>query len=305
VPTTREHTFVPSSYAVVRLEELDCIAKIRADLIQCYQPVNSEELFAVERLALARQSLLRLARMETGMYTAFLNESLDPEGRPLSLLQPELVYDKDVTAAQNRNFLVVEGFRRINKGSTDLALFLRFQAQTERLYRRAIEEFERIRALRDVLPNDTLVDPAPPPPVMDYVPFRSPIEDQPMTEPTPDASPEPAEPPSPSRPTRRKPAAAKSRRRHSPRHVAVHNAQRHFAEIANVFPGVGRKQQQIGALTSLDGAHSVQLTQRRRAIPCGGNNRVQRGNSGLHQQFRLADRVATARCQRDRYSRRE
>jgi hypothetical protein len=265
VPTTREHIFVPSSYAVVRLEELDCIARLRADLIQCYQPVNSEELFALERVALARQSLLRLARMEGGMYTSCLNESLDPEGRPLSLLQPELVYDKDVTAQQNRNYLVVEGFRRINKGSNDLALFLRFQAQAERLYRRAIEEFERIRALRDVLPNDTLVDPAPPPPVMDYVVFKSPEKEQPIEAPAPEpAEPEPVEPPS--RPSRRKPAAVQSRRPRSPHHVAVHNGQRHFAELANVFPGVSRKQQQIGASRHGQCSLSARYTEAKRTI---------------------------------------
>jgi len=302
VPTTREHTFVPSSYAVVRLEEFDCIAKIRADLIQCYQPVNSEELFALERVALARQSLLRLARMESGIYTACLNESLDPDGRPLSLLQPELVYGKEVTAQQNRNYLVVEGFRRINKGTSDLTLFLRFQAQTERFYRRAIEEFERIRALRDVLPNDTLVDPAPPLPEMDYTAFNSPVEDEPFAEPAPEpaepAEPEPVDPPAPPRPSRRKPPAAKSRRR-SPHRVAANQAQRHSTPSANVLPDIRRKQRQIGALPGLNRAHSVPFTQRRPAIPRSRHNRL------VHQQFGLAGRVATARCQRGRCPRRE
>ena len=56
---TRKHGFTASSFDVVRLEELDAVAKLKADLIACYQPVNSQELFAVERIALAQHSLLR------------------------------------------------------------------------------------------------------------------------------------------------------------------------------------------------------------------------------------------------------
>ena len=41
------------------------------------------------------------------------------------------------------------------------SLFLRYQAQAERHYRRAVEEFERLKALRgelpDDLPNETLM----------------------------------------------------------------------------------------------------------------------------------------------------
>ena len=40
-------------------------------------------------------------------------------------------------------------------------LFLRYQAQTERLYRRAIEEFNRLKALRHELPNEPILDTQP------------------------------------------------------------------------------------------------------------------------------------------------
>ena len=45
-------------------------------LIHIYQPVNSQELWAIERLALAQQALDRCSRAEVGMYTACLNLSL-------------------------------------------------------------------------------------------------------------------------------------------------------------------------------------------------------------------------------------
>lgn len=80
---TRKHGFTASTFAVVRLEDLQEIA--------AYQPVNSQELFAVERMALA------------------------------------------------------EGFHRLARQANSWSLFLRYQAQAERLYRRAVEEFEGLK----------------------------------------------------------------------------------------------------------------------------------------------------------------
>jgi hypothetical protein len=47
----RKHGFTASTFAVVRLEDLHEVAHLRADLIAVYQPVNSQELFAIERVA--------------------------------------------------------------------------------------------------------------------------------------------------------------------------------------------------------------------------------------------------------------
>jgi len=149
----RKHSFNPANFTVLRLEDLAEVANRRADLIECYQPVNSQELWAIDRLALAQQALDRCSRAEAGMYTACLNESLDPDGRPLRLMYLEMVEDIDVLREQNRNFILWEGFTRLMRQSQDVLVFLRIQAQTERLYRRAAEDFERIRKLRKELPN--------------------------------------------------------------------------------------------------------------------------------------------------------
>jgi hypothetical protein len=69
--------------------------------------------------------------------------------------------DNEITKAQNRNYLFAEGFHRLNKYSNSFTLFLRYQAQTERLYRRAIEEFQRLKALRHELPNEPVIDTQP------------------------------------------------------------------------------------------------------------------------------------------------
>jgi hypothetical protein len=52
---SRKHGFTASTFAVVRLEEIDEVAKLREDAIAIYQPPNSQELFAIERIALAPQ----------------------------------------------------------------------------------------------------------------------------------------------------------------------------------------------------------------------------------------------------------
>jgi hypothetical protein len=159
----RKHGFAASTFAVVRLEDLQEVANLRDDLIAVYQPVNSQELFAVERMALAQQAILRAARLEAGLFTSCLNEALDSTGDPVILMSPELAGDGDIeiTRAQNRNYALGEGFRRCVQQSSSWSLLIRYQAQAERHYRRAVEEFERLRALRQELPNGPIFDPNP------------------------------------------------------------------------------------------------------------------------------------------------
>jgi hypothetical protein len=90
---SRRHGFTPSTFAVVRLEGLQDIAHLNDDLLAVYKPVNSQELFAVERIALAQQALLRAARLESGLFTTCLNETLDSADQPMLLMSPELAGD--------------------------------------------------------------------------------------------------------------------------------------------------------------------------------------------------------------------
>jgi hypothetical protein len=154
----RRHGFTASTFAVVRLEDLNEVANLLADLTAVYQPVNSQELFALERVALAQQTLLRAARLESGLFTTCLDQALD-SGDPIIPMTPDLAGDGDIeiTRAQNRNYALASGFHRMASQSNSWSLFLRYQAQAERLYRRAIEEFERLRALRPVLPNEPIL----------------------------------------------------------------------------------------------------------------------------------------------------
>jgi len=158
---SRKHGFTASMFAVVRLEELDALTNLRADAIAVYQPVNSQELFAVERIAVAQQALLRCSALEAGLHTSAMNETVTPGGLSPNVLSEELTRDIQVTRAQNRSLCLAIGFQRIGGKSDAWTLFLRYQAQTERLFRRAIEEFDRLKALRTELPNEPIADPDP------------------------------------------------------------------------------------------------------------------------------------------------
>jgi hypothetical protein len=159
----RKHGFTASSYAVVRLEDLNEVANLKDDLVAFYQPVNSQELFAVDRIALAQHALLRAARLESGLFTTCLNSCYDPFGEPMVLMNEELAGNGDIeiTRAQNRNYLLGEGFHRMASKSNSWSLCLRYQAQTERHYRRAVEEFDRLKALRAETPNEPISEPQP------------------------------------------------------------------------------------------------------------------------------------------------
>jgi len=160
----RSHGFTASTFAIVRLEDLNQVAHLTADLIALYQPVNSQELFALERIALTQQALLRAARLESGLFTTCLDQALDRSGDPVIPMSQDLVGDGDIeiTRAQNRNYALGEGFHRMARHSNSWSLFLRYQAQAERHYRRAVEEFERLRAQGAAAPSRGLLTPPRP-----------------------------------------------------------------------------------------------------------------------------------------------
>ena len=139
---SRQHGFTASHFAVVRLEDLQEVAHLCADLIAVYRPVNSQELFAIERIALAQQAMLRIAHLEGGLLTTCLNEALDTSGRLFIAMSQQLVGDGDVTItqAQNRAYALAEGFHRMttSKVSNTWPLFMRYKVLTEREYRWAL-----------------------------------------------------------------------------------------------------------------------------------------------------------------------
>jgi hypothetical protein len=153
-----KHGFTGSTFAVVRFEDIQEIGNLKADAVACYRPVNAQEMFAVERIALAQHKMLRGHRLESGMLTYAFDRTLTRQGVPFHGLDPDMLEgDIPVTRAQNRNYAVAEGLCDLIMRSRDpLSLLLRYQAQAEREYRRAIEDFERLKALRPEFPNEPI-----------------------------------------------------------------------------------------------------------------------------------------------------
>ena len=163
----RTHGFTASTFTVVRLEELDEIARLKHDLLAVYQPVNSQELFALEQMALAQQTMFRAARLESGIFTTCLDMALNDDGTPFTPMSPELIGDCDlsldieIARAQNRNYALADGFHRLARKDNTFPLLLRYKVQTERLYRRAVEEFDRLKRLRPELPKEPILEVQP------------------------------------------------------------------------------------------------------------------------------------------------
>ncbi len=179
--TQAQHRFEPAGFSAIRAEDSDEVATLRADLIAVYQPVNSQELHAVERIALAQHSINRSYRIEAGLVTCGLEEALELPAEPRILKNPELTRGITVSRGQNHNYWMAFGFHRMNRLNKDWPLLLRYQAQAERLFRRAIEEFERLRKLREVFPAQDLLEVGP--------------EPEPEPAPQPEPTPETIQPP--------------------------------------------------------------------------------------------------------------
>jgi hypothetical protein len=74
--TPASHPFNPDPFAIVRIEDSAHIAALVADAIATYQPINSQERFAVERIALAQHSMLRMYTLEAGFFTNCLDHAM-------------------------------------------------------------------------------------------------------------------------------------------------------------------------------------------------------------------------------------
>ncbi|HWE51710.1 MAG TPA: hypothetical protein VG273_18090, partial [Bryobacteraceae bacterium] len=150
-----KHVFRGSSYAVVRLEELSEVGNLKADAVACYRPVNGQELFAVEYIAVCQQRMLRGARLECGLFTTALDYCLEQDGRTFRPMSENTVGNGDIeiTRAQNRNFAAGEGMRRMVNESEVWSVMMRYQVNAERQYRRAVEDFDRLKRLRPEMPN--------------------------------------------------------------------------------------------------------------------------------------------------------
>jgi hypothetical protein len=150
-----KHGLAASRFTVVRVEDPAQLQELRANLLHCYRPVNTQEIEALDCMARAQFSMRRAAQLEASLFTTSINDAwADPRVR----MEPELEQNISVSVDQNRGFYLAEGIRMLAKESNGLSLLLRYQAHAERQYRRALEEFERLKKLRAEMPNEPISD---------------------------------------------------------------------------------------------------------------------------------------------------
>jgi len=132
---------------------------------------------------------------------------------PFILNRSELANGIDIPLEQHRAYWLAFGFNSFTRQSNIAATFLRFQAQAERLHRRAVEDFHRLLKLRDQLPPEQYEDPiepkiepnpTPQPAENTAAPVAGPPIPQPANEPA--AYPPQAPPPAPAHNAEPRPA---------------------------------------------------------------------------------------------------
>jgi hypothetical protein len=197
----RKHPFNPDPFAIVRIEDRAAIATLVADAIATYQPINSQERSAVERIALAQHSTLRMDALEAGFFTNCLDQAMAGPADPNILNRSELATGIEISLDQHRAYWLAFGFNCFTRQSKTAATFLRFQTQAERLHRRAVDDFHRLLKLRGQLPPEKYEDPiepkiepiaAPQPTEKTAAPVAGPPIPQPANEPALQPPPTPA-----------------------------------------------------------------------------------------------------------------
>jgi hypothetical protein len=177
----RKPPFNPDPFTIVRIEDRAQIAALVAGAIATYQPIDSQERDTVERIALAQHSMRRMSAIEAGFFTKCLDQSpMDPH----HLDRAEIGKGVDVALDQHNAYSLAFGFNRYSRQSNIAAVFLRFQAQAERLYRHAVEDFHRLLKLRGQLPPEKYEEPIEPT-----------IEPKPAPQPEENTAAPPSEPP--------------------------------------------------------------------------------------------------------------
>ncbi len=157
---SRKHGLASAGVSVLRMEQNGELDNLRADAVARYQPRDSQEMFAVERIAVCQLMMIRSWRLEAGMFIACLDRTLNYDESSIYHLHAEL--SQDVAVDQRRNYAMAEGFQRMAKESPMWSLALRYQAQAERQYRRAVEEFQRlVREREPDFPNEPIFHPEP------------------------------------------------------------------------------------------------------------------------------------------------
>lgn len=145
----RKHGFTAAAFGAFSFEDLEEVAHLKDDLVAAYEPANSQELFALERVAVAQQSVLRAARLESGMLLACMRRGqryVDSD----NCVEASAAGGAEIADQQNRNFALAEGLDSMCMNSNAWSLFLRYRANATRDYKSAVDEFNRVKSRSSV-----------------------------------------------------------------------------------------------------------------------------------------------------------
>jgi hypothetical protein len=90
----------------------------------------------------------RLYALEAGFFT---NHLLQGSSNPDQLSRSEFNNGVDIADDQHRAYSLAFSFNRYTRQSNIAATFLRFRAQAERIYRRAVEDLHRLLKFHELL----------------------------------------------------------------------------------------------------------------------------------------------------------
>jgi len=127
----RRHGFYADP-AVANPEDAAELAQLREDLVAFNQPINSQELVVIDKIARAQQAILRAYRLESAIFASLLNPATAAEGEPPS------------ANPLGDNFLRMD--HKIWSG------FLRYKTHADNAYHRAMDELDRYKSIRHLLP---------------------------------------------------------------------------------------------------------------------------------------------------------
>jgi hypothetical protein len=128
-----QHGFSSANFAVVRLEDIEEVARLRADLIAVDEPVNSQEFARPRAQGYLPAGHAARRPLRSRPVLRLPSECLESDGSARFPLHEDVTYGIEVTLAQNRNYMLADGFLRLARQGNGIQLFLRYQAQAERL----------------------------------------------------------------------------------------------------------------------------------------------------------------------------
>ena len=117
-----KHGLAASRFTVVRVEDPAQLHELRANLLHCYQPVNTQEIEALDCMARAQLSMRRAAQLEASLFTTSINRAL---ADPSVYIEPDLERNISVSVDQNRGYYLAEGIRLFAKDLYALRALMR------------------------------------------------------------------------------------------------------------------------------------------------------------------------------------